>query len=210
MEEYFDLLPKELTIEIFLEIENVDDMNNYIKGLKLEETFADVNVWKSIFYRTFVTINVGLITHINYDRKGYLYYLIIYNGLLQSYKYSIDKIDISLADIYTYLIQQGISVTGLSDELLDEIDIEYSDYYITTGANGVNYFMNKYNVIDEKLLEMSKSGKLIISLGIEYNRYTINLTELNYYLGFQRKISYIEAVEFLMYVNYNKLRKEED
>ena len=210
---YFQLLPKELDILIFQELDEYADMKNFIKAFDLEDLFSNGNTWKIIFNNKFIGIELTLITGINYSSKDYIEYLITYIKLTQAYteaKSMIGKVmsrfDHNLQETYP-----EVSRSEVTKEMLE--DLNYSEDY--------SYITNR--VLIYRLIQMGEDIDLssitddIVEVGrfyngikstliISFDSFILNFsypTLMNNATSINIEISEIQAIEYLMYNLYN-------
>jgi len=239
MESHFDQIPQELTLQIFLQLEDFDDLFNYIRAFKLEEILSNGNIWKFLYNQKFENINIQLITIIDFKRKNYAYYVSIYYNLMNSYHTALSSFNIVrnlLERIMKNYIEQpfgnklaellaGMGASNILQALkiLKTLDVRempevpeelrkglYTHSYIINPIGVYTLFTSDYSNENDHTLLKIVSGRLdykIIRLEIYYNKCIIVLIGNNSERIFEKEISNNQAIECLMYVEYNGIKK---
>lgn len=209
MDTYFELVPKELILEIFQLIISVEDSLNFIQAFELTALFSQPRIWKLLFGQTFKDIDLSKIINIDYTSNDYVEYTLIYKKLFHS---------MIRHSIQIYNIQTRIKETIQS--LLDEYQVTQIDDLSVKQKMDLHvkiiqidpYFRGKLNVLT--LYKFFGATNLIGSIDTVYD-VDLAIFEKHFSLyckDYQGRIinklrcnvTYTEAIEFLMYLDFYK------
>lgn len=197
MTTFFDSIPQELTLLIFQHLETIIDSRNFIKGTNLIGVFSDSSVWKYLFSHAFGNLNLTRVTYIDYTSKDYMYYLLLYRELIDSYKRALEIID-SDKICFEDIIYDHNTLKDNSYSLNDtRIDIEYSINISTFYKFANPKLIEKFSSLD---IDRITSCNLVKYFNENY-RLIIHINNVEYDIEMTQK----DTTEFLMYTIFNNI-----